>query len=49
MGGLIENGYRNEAKIDTALATMKETEGRMKWAIQVSEGLRDSSRKGEKQ
>ncbi|OJJ84681.1 uncharacterized protein ASPGLDRAFT_125764 [Aspergillus glaucus CBS 516.65] len=49
MGGLIENGYRNEAKIDTALATMKETEGRMKWVIQVSEGLRDSSREGEKQ
>lgn len=49
MGRLIENGYRNEAKIDTTLATMKETEGRMKWVIQVSEGLRDSSRKGEKQ
>ncbi|BCR87234.1 uncharacterized protein ACHE_31221A [Aspergillus chevalieri] len=47
MGGLIENGYRNEAKIDTALATMKETEGRMKWVIQVNEA-KLSNPEGEK-
>ncbi|ODM21501.1 hypothetical protein SI65_02345 [Aspergillus cristatus] len=48
MGRLIENGYRNEAKIDTALATMKETEGRMKWVIQVNEANL-SNPEGEKQ
>lgn len=32
---LIEQGYRNDALIDEALASLKETEGRMKWAIQV--------------
>lgn len=36
VGGLIDNGHQNEAKIDAALASLKQTEGQMKWAIQVN-------------
>jgi predicted nucleic acid-binding Zn-ribbon protein len=32
---LIEKGHGNESTIDTALASLKETEDKMKWAIRV--------------
>ena len=35
--GLIDRGHQGEGKIDAALASLKETEGRMKWVIQISE------------
>ncbi|KAL2003919.1 hypothetical protein VTN02DRAFT_1615 [Thermoascus thermophilus] len=39
---LIEQGHRNETIIDQALASLKETEGRMKWAIQVKKEVHDA-------
>lgn len=47
LGRLIGNGRQGEAKIDAALALLKETEGKMKWVIQISEGLNDSNSKKE--
>lgn len=41
--GLIENGYRNEGKIDKALASLKKTEGEMKWAIRLREETKDAA------
>lgn len=37
---MIERGYQNEAKVEAALASLKETEGRMKWAIQQERNQR---------
>ena len=34
---LIENGHKNEASIDRSLASLKKTEGEMKWAIRMNE------------
>lgn len=34
---LIERGHENEANLDRALASLKKTEGEMKWAIRVKE------------
>ncbi|XHG03343.1 hypothetical protein AWENTII_006654 [Aspergillus wentii] len=34
--GLIEKGQQGEAKINAALASLKETEGQMKWAIRIN-------------
>jgi hypothetical protein len=35
LGGLIERGRQGEANLDAAYASLKETEGLMKWTIQV--------------
>src|SRR5699024_7407245 len=36
---LIENGHKNEANIDKALASLKQTEGEMKWAIRLRDEI----------
>lgn len=37
---LIEEGHQKDAIIDVALASLKETEGKMKWAIQVKKEVK---------
>ncbi|GKZ44801.1 hypothetical protein AbraIFM66951_007110 [Aspergillus brasiliensis] len=39
---LIESGREGEAKINAALAALQETQGQMKWAIQVKEQIKDA-------
>ncbi|KAF7118615.1 hypothetical protein CNMCM5793_008153 [Aspergillus hiratsukae] len=39
---LIERSYQGAANIDSALASLKETEGKMKWAIQVKNEIKDA-------
>lgn len=39
---LIENGHKNEANIDKALASLKQTEGEMKWAIRLRDEIKDA-------
>ncbi|KAL4925482.1 uncharacterized protein BDV17DRAFT_183054 [Aspergillus undulatus] len=38
---LIEQGQQGEAKINAALASLKETEGQMKWVLQVKREVND--------
>ncbi|PWY89272.1 hypothetical protein BO70DRAFT_164357 [Aspergillus heteromorphus CBS 117.55] len=42
VGRLIENGRQGEARLDAALASLKETEGRMKWVLQVKNEIKDA-------
>ncbi|RAL09795.1 uncharacterized protein BO97DRAFT_457378 [Aspergillus homomorphus CBS 101889] len=42
VGTLIEIGRRGEAKINATLASLKETEGKMKWIIQVKQQVKDA-------
>ncbi|EAW15220.1 uncharacterized protein ACLA_058820 [Aspergillus clavatus NRRL 1] len=39
---LLERSYQGEANLDAALATLKETEEKMKWAIQVKKEVEDA-------
>lgn len=39
---MIEKGHQNEANIDHALASLKATEGEMKWAIRVKDEIQDA-------
>ncbi|KAK9547791.1 mother-specific HO expression [Aspergillus fumigatus] len=39
---LIERNYQGAANIDSALASLKETEEKMKWAIQVKNKIKDA-------
>jgi chromosome segregation ATPase len=39
---LIERSYQGAANIDSALASLKETEGKMKWAIQIKNEIKDA-------
>ncbi|PYH97816.1 hypothetical protein BO71DRAFT_346194 [Aspergillus ellipticus CBS 707.79] len=39
---LVENGREGEAKLDAALASLKETEDRMKWVLQVKNEVKDA-------
>ncbi|BCS15318.1 similar to An16g07340 [Aspergillus luchuensis] len=39
---LIESGREGEAKINAALAALQETQGQMKWAIQVKHQIKDA-------
>lgn len=39
---LIESGREGEAKINAALASLQETQGQMKWAIQVKQEIKDA-------
>lgn len=39
---LIERNYQGAANIDSALASLKETEEKMKWAIQVKNEIKDA-------
>lgn len=39
---LIEHARQNEANIDNALASLKRTEGEMKWAIQVKDEIKEA-------
>ncbi|OJJ46115.1 hypothetical protein ASPZODRAFT_133108 [Penicilliopsis zonata CBS 506.65] len=40
--GLIERARQKESDLDAALASLKETEGKMKWTIQVKGEVKDS-------
>lgn len=40
MRTLIENGRQKEAALDAALASLKETEGRMKWVMRVKDEVK---------
>lgn len=39
---LVENGHKNEATIDRALASLKKTQGEMKWAIRLRDEIKDA-------
>lgn len=43
--GLINRGHHGEAKLDAALASLKATEGQMKWVILNSDSSRSSNSK----
>ena len=42
--GLIERGHENESKMDSAIGSLKETEGNMKWTMQHDRVQRERNR-----
>ncbi|KAL4803006.1 hypothetical protein BDV18DRAFT_146061 [Aspergillus unguis] len=42
LGGLVERGRSADARFEATLASLKETEGRMKWVLQVKREVNDA-------